>query len=117
MNRLASELARGTLTASEAKDMRPVLIEMLEHGSDGLDDFLEKSNRNGAECNIWSSMDDGDIAILADTLLQLGRRTTVAAGIVRMTARGYLNAQAALILLPRLWQTATWYPRNGGIRL
>jgi hypothetical protein len=97
--------------------MRPVLIEMLTHGTEGLDDFLEKSNRNGANCDIWSSMDDDEIEILADTFLKLGRRTTVAAGIVRMTATGYLNIQAALILLPRLWQTATWYPRNGGIRL
>lgn len=97
--------------------MRPVLVEMLEHATDGLDDFLTNTNRAQNKADIWSNMDEQDIDLLADTFLKLGHRSSVAAGVVRAGAQGYMNARALLLILPRLYATAFWYPRNGGLWL
>lgn len=90
---------------------------MIEGATDTIDDALTATNRHHAECEIWSSMDDSDIATLADTMVRLGKRSSVAAGAVRMTAAGYLNIRALIIIAPRLLETARWYPQHGGFGL
>lgn len=87
---------------------------MIENGSDSADEALTKTNRHKAEAEIWSTMDDSDIETLADTMLQLGKRSSIAAGAVRMTAQGYLNIRALFIIAPRLYETVKWYPEHGG---
>ncbi len=78
---------------------------------------MTRTNRMHTESQIWSSMDDADIALLADTLLSLGKRSSVAAGAVRATAQGYMTIRALMIIVPRLLDSARFYPANGGFGL
>lgn len=114
MDHWASLLSQGALTAGEARNLRPQLIEMITHGSDEADDFLSKHNRLQQEAEIWSTLEDEDIELLADTLLRLGYRSSIAAGVVRAGAQGYMNIRAVMLIVPRLFQTAQWFPQHGG---
>ena len=114
MDHWASLLSQGALTAGEARNLRPQLIEMITHGSDEADDFLTKHNRFQQEAEIWSTLEDADIELLADTLLKLGYRSSIAAGVVRAGAQGYMNIRAIMLIVPRLFQTGQWFPQHGG---
>jgi hypothetical protein len=113
--RFLNAAATGGLTASEATQLRPKLIQALLGSSESLDDLLTTTNRRHAQAEIWSTMDQQDAETLADALLMFGRKSAIGAGIVRGVAQGYLGFRALTILGPRLWQTAKWYPENGGI--
>lgn len=117
MQELLSKISQGSLSASEARELRPKLIEAILHGSDSLDEMLSSTNAHKAHAEIWSTLDPDDSAVLADGLLMLGRKSAPVAGVVRMAADTMVGIRALTLLGPRLWQTAQWYPAHGGFAL
>ena len=113
MGKLASG---GKLSAREADELRPQLVEAIMSSGDTLDDVLTQTNANRRESDIWD-LDAKDADTLADALLMLGRKSGLAAGVVRGVAQGYISLRALGILGPRIWRTAKWYPDNGGFKL
>jgi DNA-directed RNA polymerase subunit F len=110
-------MSKGVLTDREAKELRPKMLDAVRNLSDNADELLSTTNRAQAHAEIWSTMDEQDIETLTDALLMLGQRSAPVAGVVRMVADTMLGWQAMLILGPRLWQTARWYPQHGGFAI
>lgn len=110
-------VARGTLSASEVRELRPKMQEALLHTSDNFDEFLSRTNAQHAQAQIWSTIDEDDARTLTDALLLLGQKSAPVAGVVRLVADSYLGVRALMILGPRFYQTAVWYPAHGGFSL
>lgn len=110
-------LANGErLSNDEVRALRPKLIEAFMGTGDSIDEVLSKTNRHHVESTIWD-MDETDAGVVADTMLMLGRKSGIAAGAVRQVAQGYLTVRTFMILAPRMWATAKFYPENGGFGL
>ena len=105
--------AGSKLSDGEAQTLRPLLIEAFTGYTDYADDTLSRTNRKGAEAHIWSTMDDGEIATIVDTILSGGRKSAQIAFVAREMVRTYRLVKVGLILVPRFLATMQFYAENG----
>ena len=101
------------LTLSEVESLRKKLIEMLVSLWELADKGLTATAFDGEECLIWRTIDDGDTAFLADRILAKGRENPYVGAQVRMLIDHWSDARMAMILGPRLMESAGWHQAHG----
>lgn len=101
------------LSQKEAHDLRGRLIDLLGGIFDDTDRLLTTASATKKEAAIWSTIDDQEIALLADTWIEWGRRSARGAAVVRTVIRQWRKYQVALILGPRFLETINFVAENG----
>lgn len=101
------------LTQKEAQDLRGRLIDLLGGAFDDTDKLLTVASATKKEAAIWSTIDDKEIALLADTWIAWGRKSARGAATVRTIVRQWRKYQVALILGPRFLETIYFVAENG----
>lgn len=117
INPLTLFRAGSKLTQDEANTLRPFLLEAVRTYSDYADDAITHSNRDHVTAEIWSTMDDKEIACVVDTLLMGGRKSAQIAFVAREMVRLWRMVQVGVILIPRWFKTMRFYTENGGFGL
>lgn len=106
--------ASKVLSAAEANDMRPRLIEYLTWQSDHMDQFIIATTRgHDPTIVIWSNLDDAEIEIIADYLLNRARKDKMTAQAVRYAVTLLERIKVGIIVLPRLYRTMLTYLQRG----
>lgn len=100
----------------EATEREQEVIDMIVGYSYDLDEFLTMSNANNVMARIWA-MDNEEAAPIARIWLKRAKRDKRAAAVLRLAMQGDDYKRAAIVLGPRLWRTATFYPDHGGFRM
>lgn len=103
----------------EAGERKQDIADMLQRWSDNLDEFLTISatHVNKEEpCEIWA-LEDDEAQALAGSWLKRAKRNEQAAALLRLSLEGDDDLQSLIVLGPRLWKTASWYPDHGGFKL
>lgn len=101
------------LTKREAREARATTIKSLIKWGQILDEGMPLLSKTGREVNIWGNLDEAEAGVLADCLIDMGRRWAVAAQIVRGIVRTYSWLEVGMITLPRFKQTISYYLREG----
>ena len=81
----------------------------------GLDKAITASNKQHAEPQIWSIINDDDNAFLVDLMVQAGMRVPAAAYAIRALANSAWQLRLGGILLPRFMETWHFYAEHGGM--
>ena len=100
----------------EADARRNDVVEMIIGYGNDLNDFLSMSNAAQARCDIWE-LDREEAEPLANIWLKRAKRDKRAAAVLRLAMEGDDYKRSIIVLGPRLWRTAGWYPNNGGFRM
>ena len=110
---------RRVLSETEIKNTRSDLIESILWQSDHADQLIIATTKgHDKSIIIWSDIDRDDASILADFLLERGRRDPYTAEIVRGMLDIQRKVQVGLILIPRAVATLSIYLQRGiGIAL
>lgn len=103
-------------TEREATEREQEVIDMIVGYSYDLDEFLTISNANGDKAQIWA-MDSDEAAPIARLWLKRAKKDRRAAAVLRLAMQGDDYKRAAIVLGPRMWRTATFYPEHGGFRM
>ena len=101
------------LTQREAQDLRGRLIDLLGGAFDDTDKLLTVTSATKKQAAIWSTIDDQEIALLADAWIGWGRKSARGAATVRTIVRQWRKYQVALILGPRFLETINFVAENG----
>lgn len=109
----ADKPAGKPLSQREAQDLRGRLIDLLGGAFDDTDKLLTVTSATKREAHIWSTIDDQEIALLADTWISWGRKSARGAATVRTIVRQWRKYQVALILGPRFLETINFVAENG----
>ena len=100
----------------EADARRNDVVEMIIGYGNDLNDFLSMSNAAQARCDIWE-LDREEAEPQANIWLKRAKRDKRAAAVLRLAMEGDDYKRSIIVLGPRLWRTAGWYPNNGGFRM
>ena len=107
-------------TEREATEREQEVIDMIVGYSYDIDEFLSLSNaqeyRVKGVTAIWA-MDNDEAAPIARIWLKRAKRDKRAAATLRLALQGDDYKRAAIVLGPRFWRTATFYPDHGGFRM
>lgn len=101
------------LTKDEAIDHFHDLPDMLYALGDLLDDLLTRSNRQAETAEIWSTLDAEDTEKIGKLAIRAGKRSELAAKVVRRAMEIGIGVQVASIVVPRLGDTIAFYAENG----
>lgn len=101
------------LSQKEAADLKEQLIEILAGLFEDTDKLLTVTSATKKQANIWSSIDDQEIEIIADAWVSWGRKSARGAAVVRRVVREWRKYQVALILGPRFVETIGFVAENG----
>ena len=118
MNKMASDLGLGKLgdkplTMREGEELLPRIITGVQAGTEGMDWFITRTNKEHAEAFIWA-MDDEDAEIIARFIILVGRKNAVTAMAIRGVTQAVGLLEIGKITLPRFYQTYVFYARHGG---
>lgn len=102
------------LSAKEATDLLPKVRGMIDFLFRYLDKGLSLTNRESAEAEIWSEIDDEDMDIIAGHLVDMAQASRIIATAVRRMSNSYRLLQIGIITAPRFVQTAQFYGQHGG---
>ena len=106
--------ASKVLSAAEASDIRPRLIEYLTWQSEHMDQFIIATTRgHDTTIVIWSDLDDAEIEIVADWLLNRARTDKATATAVRYAVTLLERIKVGIIILPRMYRTMMIYLQRG----
>jgi hypothetical protein len=106
----------------EVEAKRADIVDMIIGWGDDLNKFLTISNKNHAQdksqgiCDIWD-LDTQEATAIANIWLKRAKRDEKAAAVLRMAMDGNDYFRTLMILGERSFQTANWYPDNGGFNL
>lgn len=103
-------------TEHEATEREQEVIDMIVGYSADIDDFLTLSNAEGAVSTFWA-MDKDEAAPLARIWLKRAKRDKRAAATLRLALQGDDYKRAAIVMFPRVIQSATWHGKHGGFRM
>lgn len=107
-------------TEDEADEREQEVIDMIIGYSYDLDDFLSLSNAESFQARgvnaVWA-MDADEAAPIARIWLKRAKHDRRAAATLRLALQGDDYKRAAIVLGPRLWRTATFYPQHGGWKM
>lgn len=95
-----------TLLDKEVEELREPLQEALRDDATYADQLLWWYSQDESKPQIWSNMDDEEIAILADLMLRRAKRNPEAAELVNKVIDGADYFSALVITIPRAIQTA-----------
>ena len=101
------------LTAFEAENFREKLFEILVSLWELADKGLSATALDGAECDIWRSIDDADTSFLVDRIIAKGRANAYIGAQVRMLIDHWSDARMVAILGPRVLESAGWHQAHG----
>lgn len=101
------------LADGEVEELQTDLIIGIRTWFDFNDKALSITNRRGAQAEIWSTIPDNEVNILAEFLIERGRRSAVVAHAVRSMVDLWRTYAVALILAPAFWESFVFYMRNG----
>lgn len=106
-----------TLTKKEADELLPKFKGMLSVLFRAFDSGITISNREQAKAEIWSTIDDEDVTIIAQHFVDMAQASKVIATVVRRMSNSYRLFEINLITLPKLIQTFQFYQAHGGFML
>jgi hypothetical protein len=120
--RWLAQLGRGAaavkpLAEAEAARLRTSVIRSLTAFWAYADEGITYTNRQRAEAQIWRRVDAEETALLADWLIEHGKRSAMVAQMVRGVSRVWDYYAVGLILGPRLVETWRFYAAHGGFSL
>lgn len=101
------------LTDAEIIQLRPKLIESLIWQSEHMDQFIEATTKGHESVTIWSDLDRDEIEIVADFLLERGKKSERTAQVVRNMSTLMLRIKLGMISLPRAYKTFATYIERG----
>jgi hypothetical protein len=101
------------LTAYEAENFRERLFGILVSLWELADKGLSATALDGAECDIWRSIDDEDTSFLVDRIIAKGRQNAFIGAQVRMLIDHWSDARMVAILGPRVLESAGWHQAHG----
>ena len=101
------------LTAYEAENFRERLFGILVSLWELADKGLTATALDGAECDIWRSIDDEDTSFLVDRIIAKGRQNAFIGAQVRMLIDHWSDARMVAILGPRVLESAGWHQAHG----
>jgi hypothetical protein len=102
------------LSKKESSELQPRIENSLRELFKGMDKVIDFTTKHQiTQVNIWSSIEDDEIKIIAVALLETGQRSRVVSTITRRMARDYTKLQIGIITLPRFIQTYKHYMSNG----
>lgn len=107
------KVKRGIMSASEAEELREDLEKALIEGFELVDKVVTGTLKNHPALEIWSDIDDGDIAFLADMRLRAAQRSEKAAIAVRYMVQLHEQVRLGSILVPRFIKTWQAYMEFG----
>ena len=105
------------LTDKEAKDLAVPLAKTLQTLGGYVDEVITFTNAEQAKAKIWSTITFDEWKIIADMLIEDGKKSGIIATAIRGTVSAYQRLQAGLIIGPRLWETYQFYAEHGGFKL
>lgn len=106
------------LSEKDANELRVPLKEALAKYSSYFDQFLWALTKGHEQQDIWGSMDDTDLTILADTWIRIGRRNPKQGARVRNVVRYYDEVIGpGLITVPRIVATFQYIIVHGGLSI
>ncbi len=95
-----------TLSAKDVEELREPLRAALRDDATYADQLLWWYSQDASKPQVWSNMDDEEIAILADLMLRRAQRSPQAAELVNQVIDGADYFSALVITIPRAIQTA-----------
>ena len=105
---------QNVLTDKEAKELLPKTQASLRTLFRYADEGITATTRDGARASIWRTIDDEDLQILADAMVEAGRKSRIIATTVRKMVGMHRMLQIGLITGPRFVMTLQHYKRHGG---
>lgn len=105
------------LSEKETKDLRPKMITIVQTIFHYMDIAIGATNRQHVDAYIWQTIDPGDCEVIADLVLEGGKKSRIVATSVRRLSMSYRMLQVGIITLPRFIQTFQHYQKNGGFAL
>ena len=105
------------LSDKEARDLSVPLAKSLQTLGGYADEVISFTNGDQAEAKIWRKITLDEWKIIADMLIEDGKRSGVIATAIRGLVSAYQRLQAGLILGPRLWETYQFYADHGGFKI
>lgn len=104
-------------TAKEAEELYGELCEGLYDYCQALDWALSHANRNHAQAEIWSAMDDDDLGALADLLILRGQRSARAAVMVKHIIEFRYYLTSGVLTVDKVIESIAFIAHNGGLWL
>lgn len=103
------------LSKKEADGMNARLKEALKTLFKGLDSAIGMTTKNPGAKNvqIWSTIEDFEVEIIATALLENSMKSKVFATVTRRITRDFMKLQIGIITFPRFYQTYSHYMQNG----
>lgn len=101
------------LAAREASESRAILVESFKRYGQLLDEAIPLVSRTHADIQCWGDLDDEDAGVMADALIDVGRRFAPVAQVVRGVVRAYTWLEVGMITGPRFRKMVTYYLREG----
>lgn len=101
------------LSAFEAETFREKLFDILISLWELADKGLTATALDGAECDIWRSIDDADTSFLVDRIIAKGKENAYIGAQVRMLIDHWSDARMVAILGPRVLESAGWHQAHG----
>lgn len=105
---------QNVLTDKEAKELLPKTQASLRTLFRYADEGITATTRDGMRASIWRTIDDEDLQILADAMVEAGRKSRIIATTVRKMVGMHRMLQIGLITGPRFVMTLQHYKRHGG---
>ena len=105
---------QNVLSEKEAKELLPKTQASLRTLFRYADEGITATTRDGARANIWRTIDDEDLQVLAETMIEAGRKSRIIATTVRKMVGMHRMLQIGLITGPRFVMTLQHYKRHGG---
>ena len=101
------------LSFAEAESFREKLFDILVSLWELADKGLSATALDGAECDIWRSIDDADTSFLVDRIIAKGRENAYIGAQVRLLIDHWSDARMLAILGPRVLESAGWHQAHG----
>ena len=101
------------LSSKEAGEIRQPLIDAMGDYFHYADELMSGTSANGAEAEIWSSIDDEELGILVDAWLARAQKDPIAAHYAVQAVNSHYKLKIGMILAPRFYQTFRFYVDNG----
>jgi hypothetical protein len=105
------------LSEKEGKELLPRMVEILQTVFRYVDMGITMTNAERAEAYIWRTIDPEDCKVIAELLIEAGKKNRVVATGVRRLAMSYKLLQVGIITVPRFIQTYQHYAQHGGFAL
>jgi hypothetical protein len=105
------------LTKQEAKDYTSKMTSTLKLIFRGADTLITLTNKNQAEAEIWTQIDDDDVKVIATHIIEMGMGNAKIARIVRKVSVQHRLFEIGVITFPSFIKSYKHYIKNGGFGL